>query len=390
MSKVRVPFSGLVFVLAFSLAAYGVRWSPNEFDIAQEPGTEEVYRLVLHNDSDETVSFRIYVGDWLRDEKGTNDFGVPLNGARWTLDRSFSVGDVVSVRYTVQLPQEGEVGVQGTFRSWSPQVIDSIRGVQRIAIGEDVGRAPAIPGGLVSVARTVEAIDGEGLATVLLTIRGAIDFQGLTISEVYSRGVELAAIVTSEGDFDTINRSNADWINLSHDQVELAADERKEILMMVTTPTDYRGTYWSIIQAESRPVVIGEISGTQVAARPSVGLKVFVTAPGSENLSGEVIYVRERSTDPLTLEATFVNIGNVQLVVKSQVKIVDQSGRTVRDFSFAEYGRDYFRILPGSRRTITVVDPSQAPLPAGIYQAIVRFDFGGDNAVVGVRAFRVR
>ena len=58
---------------------------------------------------------------------------------------------------------------------------------------------------------------------------------------------------------------------------------------------------------------------------------------------------------------------------------------------FTEYGRDYFRILPGSTRRIVLVDYSGSPrLPDGIYQAIVSFDFGGDSLIVGARAFQVR
>ena len=108
-------------------------------------------------------------------------------------------------------------------------------------------------------------------------------------------------------------------------------------------------------------------------------------------MAGEVTYVREQTTNPLAVSATFSNTGNVQLVVTSRLQIIDQTGEFVRDMQFSEYGRDYFRLLPGSQRTITIADEADMPpLPIGIYQAIFSFDYGDDSDIAGVRAFRVK
>jgi len=78
-------------------------------------------------------------------------------------------------------------------------------------------------------------------------------------------------------------------------------------------------------------------------------------------------------------------------VVTAEVQIIDQTGAVIAQLPFAEYGRDYFRILPGSTRTIPMTGfDSAGTLAEGIYQAIVSFDFGGDSLVVGVKGFRVR
>ncbi len=378
-------------VVSVSFCALGVRWSPGEIDLIQDPGVQESYILILQNDSTEVADLRLYVADWLRTEEGVNDFGVPLNGARWVLERSFVAGETVEIRYAIQLPATGSIGVRGTFRTWTPQTIDEIAGLSTIAVsGEnETGGAPS--SALTSVSRSIEDVDASGTATIVLTIRTAVDFQGLTITEAYESGVEITTLDAADGRFDTINRSSADWVTLSRDTVTLEPDEAVEIIMTVTTPSDFTGQYWCILMAESREVVIGEVSGTQVITRPSVGLKVFVSAPNTLVPAGEVTDIRVIALNPLMVEATFVNTGNVQLVVTSEAQIIDQTGEPVRAFLFTEHGRDYFRILPGSTRTIVLIDYSGSPrLPDGIYQAIVSFDFGGDSLIVGAKAFRIR
>lgn len=381
----------LVVVASVSFCAFGVRWEPAELDIAQTPGSVETYPLLLTNDTDEPITLTIYTGDWLRDEQGINDFGVPTNGARWKFEQAFSSGDVIAIRYSVQLPAEGALDVQGTFRSWAPQTLDDIVGANRIS-AEAVGQpAPYVSSLWTTVTRSVESVDDSGVAQITLTLRVGLDFTGITIKETYSQGTQIISVDAAGGQFDTVNRSNADWITLSHSQVTLDAEESREIAMTVAMPPDFAGSSWSIIYAETQVVNSSNASGTRIVSVASVGMKVFVTAPGTEIMAGEVTYVREQSTNPLAVSATFANTGNVQLVVNSRLQVISQTGDVVRDVRFSEYGRDYFRILPGSQRTFVIDDEEGTPpLPVGIYQAIFSFDFGGDSDIVGVRAFRVR
>ena len=231
----------------------------------------------------------------------------------------------------------------------------------------------------------------DGLVTIQIEIRTAVDFDGLTIEEEFSQGVQVTSIEDADGQFDTVNRSSADWIQLPYDQVRLDAGESREILMTITTPTAYEGMYWCILQAESRPRVVGEVQGTQIISVPSVGMKIYVSAPGTELLAGEVVDVEAIPGDPLEIHAQFANTGNVQLVVTSEAQIVNQTGEVIRRLQFSEFGREYFRILPGSTREISIIDYTDGdPLGEGIYQAIVSFDFGGDSLVVGAKAFRIR
>lgn len=381
----------LVAVLVISVAGFAVRWSPGELDLIQDPGSQETYRLILQNDSDSPVELKIYVADWIRDANGVNDFGVPTNGARWRLDRSFPAGDTLEIRYTVQLPSSYAVDVEGTFRTWGPQVTGDIEGASTVAPEMVDTETASTPRGLPTITRSVESVDAAGIATVVLTVRTPVAFEGLTIEEVYAERVEMESLSAAGGSFDTVNRSNASWITLSHDQITLQAEESREILMTVQTPETFSGMTWSIIHAESRRVSVGGVSGAQIVAVPTVGLKVLVTAPGTETATGEVRGVQVVGASPLTVAAEFANTGNVQLVVTGEVQVIAQTGDVVRSFPFAEHGRDYFRVLPGTERTVEIIDMSGEPvLSEGIYQAVVSFDFGGESVVVGARGFRIR
>jgi len=382
---------GITLAAAFGLSGLALRWSPNELDIAQQPGSVQTYQLLLKNEESEPAQVTIYVADWFRDANGFNDLSLPTNGVRWIFSRSFAAGEELVVRYTVALPEAGQIAVAGTFRSWTPQVIDVVTGARSIAASA-VGVTSPSSGGQISVSRQVEGIDADGVATISLTVRTLIAFAGLSIEEAYASGVTIESLDAGGGHFDTVNRSSVDWVTASHEQVTLQPDESREIELTVRTPDEYEGTYWCIVHAESEATqVIGEISGTQIISRPSVGLKVLVTAPETEVLAAEVRAVSVSETDPLAIEAAFENTGNVQLVVTAEAQIIDQTGTTVSQLQFAEYGRDYFRILPGSTRTIGMtgfeVGDGLAP---GIYQVIVSFDFGGESLVVGVKGFRIR
>ncbi len=65
---------------------------------------------------------------------------------------------------------------------------------------------------------------------------------------------------------------------------------------------------------------------------------------------------------------------------------IDRTGVMVRDLLV-----DGFKGLPSAKRIVTIIDSVEADsLPADIYQAVVSFDYGGDNPGVGVRGFRIR
>jgi len=388
MIKRRVSWGagvGVLLLIATTLPAHAVRVLPAALHVEQAPGTEETYTLTLINDTDEREELQLYIGDWLRLADGEHDWGVPRNGARWVFERAFVAGETLTVRYAAVLRTTDDLAVRGAFQSASPQIDGAGSPADRIAPGVAAAGTFASTGGEIRVERTVESIDDEGRATVRLTIRTAVAFSGLTLYETFSERVALESVDPSGAQFDTVNRSNADWIVLSHDRVVLEPNESHSVTLTVDAPIGADGTYWSAVFVESQPQVV-EQAGTRVLSIYRAAIKVYVTALGTGRLDGQVIGVEVPQTDPLMIEATFENTGTVELVVTGAIEVIDRTGDSVRAGRTEE-----FKILPGARRVVVVMDPADsAPLPAGIYQAIVSFQFGGESPVVGVRGFRVR
>ncbi len=381
----RAVLAVLVLTFFSSYATLGVRVLPASHDLEQQPGTVETYVLTVLNDTDEAEELTLNVGDWQRFENGDMDYGIPLNTARWIVERSFDAGETLELVYSVQVPLADELVIEGTAMALTPESSSAIAGTTLIG-GDSIGSTPA-PSSQppVWVGRTVESLNDEGLAIIRLSIHCNASFEGLILYETTSKRVDFQSIEAADARFDTINRSNASWISLSHDRLVLQPDESRDVLVTIEMPEDASGTFWSMIFVVSQPQSSDQ-AGMRVLSIYRTGIKVYVTAFGSDDLSGRVIDVQVGETDPLILYALFENTGNVELVVTGDVQIVDRTGSVIRTTAIGE-----FKVLPGAKRIVTVMDSANSnPLPADIYQAIVSFDYGGDNPVVGVRGFRIR
>ena len=372
-------------MMVISVGAFGVRVLPASHDLEQQPGTVETYTLTVLNDTEATEELTLYVGDWQRFEDGEYDWGLPLNTARWIFDRPFTVGEIVELTYSIQLPSEDGLGIEGSFQALTPEAFDATAGPSFVN-HDSIGDSPVplnIP--TVWIGRTIESIDGDGVAVVRLVVQCNAAFEGLVIHETTSERVDFISLEAEDSRFDSINRSNAAWISLSHDRLVLQADESRDVILTVDMPEDVSGTYWSTIFVVSQPQT-SDAGGMRVVSIYRTAIKIYVTAFGSDVLEGQVIDVQVGETDPLVLYALFENTGNVELVVTGDVQIIDRTGEVVRDLTV-----DEFKVLPGAKRIVTVVDSSEADaLIADIYQAVVSFEYGGDNPVVGVRGFRIR
>ena len=370
-------------VLGLAVGVHAVRVIPAALDVVQAAGATDTYVLTIYNDTDAREELRLYVGDWQRLENGEHDWDVPVNGARWVFADDFSAGEERVVRYTVDLESLGDVGVNGTYRTSAPQVVGDTTGSDRVAIGT-ASRAEAETSGTVAVERIVESIEGR-VAVVALHVRVATAFTGLTLFEVYERAMQIESLDAQGARFDTINRSNAAGVVLSHDRITLEPDESKEVLVTVTAPPGIDGMTWSAVFVETEPRIV-EQGGTRVLSIYRTAIKIYVTATGTVVQSGEISQVRAAETDPLAIETSFVNTGNVQLAVAGTVEIIDRTGEVILQLAVAE-----FKVLPGATRVVTATaDGSIAPLAAGVYQAVVSLEYGGDNPIVGVRGFRIR
>ena len=194
----------------------------------------------------------------------------------------------------------------------------------------------------------------------------------------------MASLDSGGGTFDAVNRSCADWITLSKTHLNLLPGETKEVSLRMAAPAGISGMYWGVVFVESAPTP-EDRAGTQILSIYRTAVKVYVTAPGTAELAGRVSGVDITSTDPLRLKVGFDCTGNVQLTVSGTIDVIDETGTTVRSLPIAE-----FYVLPGGHQDVLVNDSSAAPLAVGVYQAVARLDFGGENQVGGVRAFRVK
>ncbi len=375
----------LLTAMSIGIGCEAVRVLPAALRVEQEPGSRETYTLTLINDTDATEDLRLYVGDWRRFEDGEHDWGVPQNGARWRFERPFGAGEEAVVRYAVRLPDDLDLAVQGYVRSSAPDLSVRGDGSARIAPGLAEPTALTSDDGSITLVRSVEAVDDDRWATVRLTIRTQAAIDGLEIQESFPERREIISLDAGDATFATINRSNAGWVTLSHDRVVLASGESREVAVTVDAPERIDGTYWGAVFVESQPEIV-EQGGTRVLSIYRTAIKLYVTALGTGVLDGQVVDVSVPETAPLTIEATFENTGTVELVVSGEAEVIDRTGETVRDVTF-----DAFKVLPGARRVVSAAaEDAGDPLPEGIYQAVVSFDFGGGNPVVGVRGFRVR
>jgi len=195
-------------------------------------------------------------------------------------DRAFDAGEKTTIRYTVQLPDTAEVRVQGFVRTTSPEVSARSDGADRIAADVAEPSVLAAEDGSIVVVRTVESVDGSGLAVVGLTIRADAAFDGLVLHETLSDRAEIRSLEAGGAQFDTINRSNAGWIVLSHDRIVLEPGESRDVVVHIDAPDGIEGTYWSAVFVESRPRIV-EQAGTRVLGIYRAAVKVYVTALGT-------------------------------------------------------------------------------------------------------------
>lgn len=374
----------LVPLFLICVAGLAFRVGPSSFHLEQAPGTDETYTLVVTDDTDHAEEIRLYLGDWIRSPDGEHDWDIPLDGARFTLDRSFAAGETVRVLYTVALPGGRDLQVFGEFVAQDPRLTGTIGGPGTLGLTQATGGEAVQSASGISVTRTVEGVDAAGVVTVALQVRAQTAFSGIKLYERFSQHAEVTSPDSGGGTFDTVNRSCADWISLSSTRLSLVPGESKEVSLRIAAPTGISGMYWGVVFVESAPTAENR-AGTQILSIYRTAVKVYVTVPGTAELSGLITSVQVTSTDPLTLSVGFDCTGNVQLAVSGVVDVIDQTGTTVRSLPIPE-----FYVLPGAHRDVLVSDFPGLSLTAGVYQAVARLDFGGENPVGGVRGFRVK
>ena len=375
----------LAYSVFLSFTVQGVGVSPTVLNVRQVAGAEETYVITILNNTDSVENLKISLGDWLRLPEGGYDWTIPLRSARWTFAEGLAAGETISIRYTVQLPSNAPLIVEGTFESGGPLITGQVLGPNEIAMSA-VGAPPATANNETWAVRTVEKIDVTGLATIHLELHTDIAVERMTLYETFSQRVDLTSLNTGGGTFATVNQSSAEWVTLSFPQVTLQPGETRELLVRVDVPPDAVGTYWNAVFVAAEPKPEPGPSGTQVINIYRIAVQMYITAAGTQQISGQLIGVDVVKTDPLTVAIDFDNTGNALAIISGEINIVDQSGTTVRTLTVPER-----YVLPGDHRIVTIVDEESAePLATGIYQAVALSDYGPDILTGGVRGFRVK
>lgn len=199
---------------------------------------------------------------------------------------------------------------------------------------------------------------------------------------------------TPEGNFqilpaETLDRSCAPWMVYSSTTVNLAPGEETQISVQLSVPEEVTGDHWALFLVEEQPQPVEEEQaeeGLTNASRIVVTYAVKIlqqdllnAAPDASIQGIELIQL-----NPFELLIHFANTGNAHITTEGTIEIRDIFGETMRSFTV-----DPFPTLPGEERSFLIHDPSNEPLPEGVYYAIVLFDFGGEYLIQGGLPFEV-
>ena len=213
----------------------GLQISQIEFDLQLPAGSAGQYSFSVRNNEAQAQDVKVYKTDWLRTATGENDF-LPLNGARWLFPRAFRTGEEFRITYLVRLPAFG-VTVSGDYTVASPSARGKIVGETRLLPPWGGESARPTTGEPVQIVREIAGTSTEeDAATVQLTVRILEDVIGLRIDEVFSSHVGVEALDSAGGTFDTVTRSNGDWLEIEPTRFRLDAGETQEVSFRIEVP----------------------------------------------------------------------------------------------------------------------------------------------------------
>ncbi|MBN1857707.1 hypothetical protein JW848_00715 [Candidatus Bipolaricaulota bacterium] len=383
-----------VTLLASSASCLAFKVLPASLHIEQSPGQQQTYEILLLNDTDQPETLDIRRGEWLRNDDGSYDWGIPIHGARWVYSDPISAGTTLEIRYRVTAAELAELFVVDYFEgaSWQGALTsDHSQSVTTPDTRQLVGSSdPANPFPITATRTVMSGIDEHNaqVAFVVLEVTCHEDCPSLTVYEVFSESVSVSTATGTDSGwaFATVNRSNIDWIEVAETSLTLDPNEERSLELIISTPESADGTSWSAVFIIAEPS-ISTVDGAQLVSIYRTAIKVFVTVPGTELPSGEVtsVTVNAVTGDESTVSFVFANTGNTLLTATGNVSIVDVTGAVVREAMSED-----LQVLPESARSSTIESFGSEPLPPGVYQAIVSVDYGGDELAGGVRTFRIR
>jgi len=189
----------------------------------------------------------------------------------------------------------------------------------------------------------------------------------------------------------TLERSMANWIEVSPRQFVLDVDVVQKVDFTVTVPEGVSGSFWVglLIEVEDEAAVGtgGDTVGLSLGTNFLV--KIFVDIIPGQQPNAQLKGVQQRGLNPLTMQVNLANTGNIQLEgIKGRVEIRNLEGDTIKSMPIRE-----FSILPGDTRHILAVDQEAELgeiLASGRYLALAVIDIGEDFLLGGQLVFEIK
>ncbi len=170
--------------------------------------------------------------------------------------------------------------------------------------------------------------------------------------------------------------SCAKWLNIHPMEFELYPDEIRSINYTITVPAESTGGHYAVIFFET-DMGVQEVKGMNVKVKGRVGSLVYVESEGHVNRLGDVTDLKvtlPNKAEPLKIEVSFANKGNVDVTAKGTFHIIDQTGNIfVRDKLEEMY------TLPGDQ--IKSVTSWSGNLEKGEYDLILTYDLGNNQSI---------
>ncbi len=182
---------------------------------------------------------------------------------------------------------------------------------------------------------------------------GKVDIANISDVAVEAKIYPVDAVTTKDGSFapeleDKEKIDVGSWTTLAKSEVSLEPNEVKTIDFTVRVPEnaevgDHMGAI--IVQGKKPPEEI-EGSGLRITTR--VGVRMYITIPGDIIRELEFTeFTQKTEVGKVIFYLTFVNNGNVRIIPKGEIRIIDVSGNEVDSIKITE--REVF-----PRKAITI------------------------------------
>lgn len=171
--------------------------------------------------------------------------------------------------------------------------------------------------------------------------------------------------------------SCAKWVNLNPTEFELYPDETRSVNYLISVPKDASGGHYAVIFFES-DMGVQEIKGSQVKVRGRVGSLIYIESEGHVERKGEITDLKilpPQGGNPLMIEVSFANEGNVDLTAVGTFHVIDPKGNIYARDKLAE-----MYTLPGDK--VKAVTKWSGTLQKGDYDVVLTYDLGNNQTIV--------